>query len=199
MQFRIDQGLTSATEVCPCGVFPISTLSLWHRRLAHSSLTRAPASAFAAGSEFLKLKQDFIVEESKPAVRTTAGSSTERCHMVQPVKNTEGVALTASRLTPFLSSVALRDQQLRSSAHFTPQPGHKNHLEPEEVFNMKVVDIEFFFPNSSSLLQSDDYSSLSSLLVLAPFAFHGHFQSNSNLSRPEILEQTNQGIEWNGN
>ncbi|MED6148762.1 hypothetical protein PIB30_055968 [Stylosanthes scabra] len=36
-----------------------------------------------------------------------------------------GVALTASELTLFLPSVALRDQQLRSSAHFNPQPGHK--------------------------------------------------------------------------
>ncbi|MED6185520.1 hypothetical protein PIB30_057898 [Stylosanthes scabra] len=31
-----------------------------------------------------------------------------------------GVALTASKLTPFLPSIALRDRQLRSFAHFTP-------------------------------------------------------------------------------
>ncbi|MED6163094.1 hypothetical protein PIB30_076617 [Stylosanthes scabra] len=57
---------------------------------------------------------------------------------------------------------------------------------------MKVVDIEFLFPKSPSLLQSDDYSSLSSLLILASFAFLGHFQSNFNISRPETLEQTHQ-------
>ncbi|MED6109925.1 hypothetical protein PIB30_038101 [Stylosanthes scabra] len=31
-----------------------------------------------------------------------------------------GVALTASKLTSFLPSVALRDRQLRSFAHFNP-------------------------------------------------------------------------------
>ncbi|MED6220245.1 hypothetical protein PIB30_043048 [Stylosanthes scabra] len=34
---------------------------------------------------------------------------------------------------------------------------------------MKVVDIEFIFPKSSSLLQSDEYSSFSLLRTLASF------------------------------
>ncbi|MED6189933.1 hypothetical protein PIB30_100825, partial [Stylosanthes scabra] len=38
-----------------------------------------------------------------------------------------GAALTASKLTLFLPSVALRDRQLRSFAHFTPQPSHYGH------------------------------------------------------------------------
>ncbi|MED6164935.1 hypothetical protein PIB30_094915, partial [Stylosanthes scabra] len=42
---------------------------------------------------------------------------------------------------------------------------------------------------SPSLLQSDDYSSFSPLLILASFAFLNHFHSKSNLSRAEILEQ----------
>ncbi|MED6164008.1 hypothetical protein PIB30_085444 [Stylosanthes scabra] len=35
------------------------------------------------------------------------------------------VELTTSELTPFLPSVAFRDQQLRSSAHFNQWPRHK--------------------------------------------------------------------------
>ncbi|MED6137147.1 hypothetical protein PIB30_062228 [Stylosanthes scabra] len=53
--------------------------------------------------------------------------------------------------------------------------------------------IEFLFPKSPSLLQSDHYRSFSYVFILAPFTFFGHFQSNSNLSRPETLEQTHQG------
>ncbi|MED6131815.1 hypothetical protein PIB30_013297 [Stylosanthes scabra] len=53
---------------------------------------------------------------------------------------------------------------------------------------MRAVGIEFFFPKSPSLLQSDDYSSLSHRFILAPFAFLGHFQSDSNLRRHETLE-----------
>ncbi|MED6193347.1 hypothetical protein PIB30_018498 [Stylosanthes scabra] len=36
----------------------------------------------------------------------------------------------------------------------------------EEFFNMKIVDIEFVFAKSPSLLQSDDYSSVSPLCIL---------------------------------
>ncbi|MED6222036.1 hypothetical protein PIB30_060629 [Stylosanthes scabra] len=61
---------------------------------------------------------------------------------------------------------------------------------------MRVVGIELFFPKSLSLLQSDDYSSLSPLLILAHSAFLGHFQSNSNLSIPETLEQSHQDGTW---
>ncbi|MED6208562.1 hypothetical protein PIB30_046363 [Stylosanthes scabra] len=61
---------------------------------------------------------------------------------------------------------------------------------------MRVVGIEFLFPKSPSLLQSDDYSSLPHRFILAPFAFLGHFQSNSNLSRPETLEQTHHDWRW---
>ncbi|MED6146732.1 hypothetical protein PIB30_037356 [Stylosanthes scabra] len=61
---------------------------------------------------------------------------------------------------------------------------------------MRVVGIEFLFPKILSLLQSDDNSSLSHRFILAPFAFLGHFQSDSNLSTPETLGQTYQGIEW---
>ncbi|MED6157155.1 hypothetical protein PIB30_020823 [Stylosanthes scabra] len=67
-----------------------------------------------------------------------------------------------------------------------------NRLESDKVFNMRVIGIEFFFLKSSSLFQSDDNSSLSRF-ILASFAFLGHFQSDSNLSRPETLEQTYQG------
>ncbi|MED6122243.1 hypothetical protein PIB30_037913, partial [Stylosanthes scabra] len=65
-------------------------------------------------------------------------------------------------------------------------------IESDKVFNMRVVGIEFLFPKSPSLLQSDDNSSLSYRFILAPFAFLGHFQFDSNLSRPETLEQTYQ-------
>ncbi|MED6181258.1 hypothetical protein PIB30_017833 [Stylosanthes scabra] len=62
---------------------------------------------------------------------------------------------------------------------------------------MRVVGIEFLFPKSPSLLQSNDNSSVSHRFILAPFAFLGHFQSDSNPSRPETLEQTHQGfIQW---
>ncbi|MED6222981.1 hypothetical protein PIB30_069660 [Stylosanthes scabra] len=39
-----------------------------------------------------------------------------------PIRREE---LSASELVSFLSSVAFRDQQLRSSAHFNPWPRHK--------------------------------------------------------------------------
>ncbi|MED6157510.1 hypothetical protein PIB30_023707 [Stylosanthes scabra] len=45
---------------------------------------------------------------------------------------------------------------------------------------MRVVGIEFLFPKSPSLLQYNDYSFLSHRFILAPFAFLGHFQSDSN-------------------
>ncbi|MED6185291.1 hypothetical protein PIB30_055602 [Stylosanthes scabra] len=57
---------------------------------------------------------------------------------------------------------------------------------------MRVIGTEFLFPKSPSLLESDDNISLSHRFILAHFAFLGHFQSDSNLSRPETLEQTYQ-------
>ncbi|MED6115779.1 hypothetical protein PIB30_093986 [Stylosanthes scabra] len=44
----------------------------------------------------------------------------KRCSVADSSGPVLGIALTASRLTSFLPSVALRDRQLRSSAHFTP-------------------------------------------------------------------------------
>ncbi|MED6144588.1 hypothetical protein PIB30_017085 [Stylosanthes scabra] len=72
-------------------------------------------------------------------------------------------------------------------------------LRIDKVFNMRVVGIEFIFPKSIILLQSNDNSSLSHRFILAPFALLSHFQSDSNLSRCETLEQTYQDTEWNGN
>ncbi|MED6159132.1 hypothetical protein PIB30_039454 [Stylosanthes scabra] len=91
-----------------------------------------------------------------------------------------GVRIAVTNLTPFLP--------IQSYGGLVA----KNHLESDKVFNMRVVGIEFLFPKSPSLLQSDDYSPFSYLFILAPFAFLGHFQSDCNLSRPETLEQTHQ-------
>ncbi|MED6126402.1 hypothetical protein PIB30_078011 [Stylosanthes scabra] len=38
-----------------------------------------------------------------------------------------GIAVTTSKLTLFLPSIALRDRQLSSFTHFTPQPSHYGH------------------------------------------------------------------------
>ncbi|MED6176643.1 hypothetical protein PIB30_090202 [Stylosanthes scabra] len=43
-------------------------------------------------------------------------------------------------------------------------------------------------PRAERSSQSDDYISFSYVSILASFTFLGHFQSNSNLSRPETLE-----------
>ncbi|MED6125438.1 hypothetical protein PIB30_068518 [Stylosanthes scabra] len=73
-------------------------------------------------------------------------------------------------------------------------------LPTTSIHRCEALDVSFSMALESSRLdlcsssydQISDKSSLSPLLILAPFAFLGHFQSNSNISIPETFEQSHQ-------
>ncbi|MED6176169.1 hypothetical protein PIB30_085518 [Stylosanthes scabra] len=129
-------------------------------------------------------------------MRMTTGSSTER-----------GVALIASRLSPFLQSVAFRDQRLRSFAYFTPQSGHKAQIWPL----VRTHRVWFQLGRAAQVMAMRTHISLWFIRIgtgfglqaflrdlLVPRALFSHFRSDLSLLNPKTLEQTNQGIEWNG-
>ncbi|MED6136998.1 hypothetical protein PIB30_060927 [Stylosanthes scabra] len=92
-----------------------------------------------------------------------------------------GIALTASRLTPFLPSVALRDRvqfQLGRDAQIMAMRTH---------ITLWCVRIGTGFDLQAFLRD-----------LLVPRALFSHFRSDLSLLNPETLEQTNQGIERNG-
>ncbi|MED6210186.1 hypothetical protein PIB30_061772 [Stylosanthes scabra] len=81
----------------------------------------------------------------------------------------------AARSTQILIwTIIYRCEALDVSFPMALEPSHldlcsssyENCLEPKEVFNMKVVEIEFIFPKSPILIQSDDYNSVSPLRIL---------------------------------
>ncbi|MED6159300.1 hypothetical protein PIB30_041053 [Stylosanthes scabra] len=127
-----------------------------------------------------------------------------------------GVALMVLKLTPFLPSIALRDQQLRSPAHFNPYPSHYGHYSLwTEIIHWCVCTGAFgayaLAPISTLgvppkaigahalTLGCVRIGSKNGLLhfvcnLLVPLALFSHFRSELCLLKPETLERTHQGI-----
>ncbi|MED6213306.1 hypothetical protein PIB30_091899 [Stylosanthes scabra] len=143
------------------------------------------AAALATGSGFLNLKTEFGCR----GIQTSYENDDEVINKkgvtkLQPAKNTEGVALMASRLIPFLPSVALKDRQLRGRF----QPGYA-----AQVMAMRMHISLGAYTYASEFGLQDFLRD-----PLIPCTLFSHFRSDLSMLNPEILEHTNQRIERNG-
>ncbi|MED6209912.1 hypothetical protein PIB30_059261 [Stylosanthes scabra] len=81
-------------------------------------------SDMGTGLPFLRNEYDAVLWLWTPSFQELASFLAQKQKrldaLLGPHAVGRGVALTASKLTPFLPSVALRDRQLRSSAYFNP-------------------------------------------------------------------------------